>query len=171
MAWYNHHAMRFRPRLLRLASLASAAALAGCLFSGDGDGDRPMTPATLAETGLVGLYDLVDFKVEYSDGNIIDTSKLKITGLLEVGADSAYTQRIWISQAPTDTRGRITGILAEQGNRKKGEVTLTLEGSSAQGESAFELRGDTLTWITEVAPGGAGKVGFKETGRYARHPQ
>lgn len=160
------------PILLRGTGFALALSmLGGCLLSGDKSAPKPLTAASLEETGLIGMYDLADFRIEYSDGTVIDTSRVKMTGLLQVSADSAYVQRIWITEKSTDTRGRITGILAAQDNRRKGTLTLTLEGSSDPGETRFELRGDTLTWETEVEPSLDGrKPGFKETGRYLRSP-
>lgn len=154
------------------AACLAAALLTGCLFGGDGgdeERDPVLTSASLAETGLIGMFDLVDFKLEFTDGQVIDTSQAKITGLIQVTADSAYTQRIWVSAEPNDTKGRITGIKAEAGDRRKGRLTLTLEGSETTGETGYELRGDTLIWITEVEAV-QGKSGFTETGRYVRNP-
>lgn len=159
--------MRLRIRLL--AACLAATVLTGCLFGEDEDAKPSLTSASLHETGLIGMFDLMDFKLEFTDGTIIDTSAAKITGLIQVTADSAYTQRIWVSANPSDTKGRITGIRAEASNRRKGRLTLTLEGSSASGESSYELRSDTLIWITEVEPSGS-KAGFTETGRYVRNP-
>jgi hypothetical protein len=147
------------------------AGLGGCLFQEDDPSEPSLTPATLDETGLEGLFDLIDFRIEYTDGTVIDTSRVKITGLIQVSPDSAYIQRIWVNLASTDTKGRITGIEAQPGNRQKGRLTLTLEGTTVPGEIDYELRGDTLIWMTEIEPSQPGKSdGFKETGRYLRNP-
>lgn len=156
------------PGLLGPAA-AFCLALAGCLFQEDEASAPSLTNATLAETGLIGTYDMVDFRVEFSDGTVIDTSRMKLTGLIQVSADSGYIQRIWINETSTDTQGRIIGIRARADDRSRGAVSLTLAGSATPGESDFEIRGDTLIWTTEVEPGQAGRqTGFKETGRYLR---
>lgn len=150
---------------------AALLGFTGCLFDDEESGEPPLTQATLAETGLAGDFDMVDFKLEFTDGQVIDSSRVKLKGWMRISADSAYIQRIWINETPTDTEGRLTAIRAQIVNRRKGEVTLTLDGSSESGVSRFELRGDTLTWSTDVEPSKDGKKpGFKETGRYLRTP-
>lgn len=117
--------------MVTLRFLLLAAALlgfAGCLFDGEETGVPPLTLASLAETGLVGDYDMIDFRLEFTDGQVIDSSRVKLTGWMRISADSGYIQRIWMDETSTDTEGRLTGIRAQAGNRGKGEVTLTLDG-------------------------------------------
>lgn len=157
-----------RPRhLLALLALATV----GCLFDNEESGPPPLTSATLAETGLAGSYGMVDFRLEFTNGLVIDTAKVKLRGLLTLSADSAYLQRIWIDTTATDTRGKITSVHAQAANRGKGNLSLTLEGSGTTGESDFELKGDTLLWTTVVEPSSDGrKTGFKESSRWVRTP-
>lgn len=155
-----------RPRIL-LSILALATV--GCLFDDEESGPPPLTPATLAETGLVGVYGMRDFRLEFSNGFIVDTTKVRISGELILTPDSAYLQRVRIDTTTTDTKGRIASVKAEAANRGKGTLSLTLEGSGSTGESDFELKGDTLLWTTVVEPDGR-KTGFKETSRWVRKP-
>ncbi len=142
--------------------------LAACATGNDEDTLRSVP---LAETALIGGYDLVDYLFEYGDGARLDPFVLKITGTLSIGADSAYLESIRVGNDSTPTKGKITQVKLN-GNRDGGELRLTLDGSdSAAGTSVFSFRHDTLMLVTEVSKQrDVAKKGFRETAYYLPRP-
>ncbi len=156
----------FNWRLLALATL-----LTGCLTSGSKEERRKVN---LADTDLVGQYVLVDYLIEYGDGQTLNPAILKLEGRLTIDSDSGYLERISVDSAPpSDTKGKITQILLFGSGKTRGEVTLTLEQadstSTSTGSSTFAFHGDTLILITTVSKEKDKlKKGFKETDYWIR---
>jgi hypothetical protein len=161
-------------RLIARVAVVSCLALAGCFSSSDED-EKPVS-VTLASTRLIGHYTLVDYLFEDGEGGQLDPSIVKVTGTLEINADSTYLAGIRVGADSTPTRGRITLVKARPGNRDAGVLYLTLEsasdtGASSAGTSDFAFRGDTLVLITEGSrDGDATKKRFRETDYYLRVP-
>ena len=151
--------------------LALAALLTGCLTSGSKEERRKVD---LADTDLLGQYVLVDYLIEYGDGQTLNPAILKLDGRLTIDPDSGYLERIAVDSAPpSDTKGKITQVLLFGSGKTRGEVTLTLEQAdcttSSSGYSTFAFHGDTLILITTVSKEKDKlKKGFKETDYWLR---
>jgi hypothetical protein len=150
---------------MRPAILLSGMLLAACSTGSDGDSLRSVP---LADTGLAGNYDLVDYLFVYGDGFRLDPSVLEVTGTLYIGADSAYREGIRIGNDSTPTSGKITSVRVGS-SVDQGDLLLTLDGSAVVGVTGFSFRHDTLVLVTEVSKErDSEKKGFRETAYYAR---
>jgi hypothetical protein len=134
--------------------LALSFLLTGCLFSSGGK-QETLRQAALNETKLVGAYTLVDYLLEYVDGQKLTPAILSITGTLAITADSGYHERIWVATtpAPSDTKGKITKVELIGSGNAKGSITLTLDQAALTQTStgAFSFHADTLVLTIVVS--------------------
>jgi hypothetical protein len=147
--------------------LALSVLLTGCLFSSGGEQEKTR-PATLGETSLVGAYSLVDYLIEYGDGQKYTPDIINLTGTLSMTPDSVYLERIWVATTPTpsDTKGKITKVELIGSGNAKGFITMTLDqvDSTQTSSGAFFFRADTLVLIIVVSKErDALKKGYKQT--------
>ncbi len=164
MSWHNW--MQGKPPNL-WKPMALSILLTGCLFSGDGEKET-RRQAALHETRLIGAYSLVDYLIEYADGQKYTPAIISITGTLSITADGSYLERIWVATTPTatDTKGKITKVELIGSGNAKGSITLTLDqvDSSQTSTGNYSFRSDTLVLIIAVPKErDALKKGYTET--------